>query len=431
MNLDPQIDALKNQPRLLFKAALQPLQGTRFQPTGFPDLGAATYDAVDNEGRTKKMLLVESAQSMANRLEAVCWDAVNDDWFAPLKGLPAVKVVDKDGKPLTNSVLEAHRLNSIYIKRASDGEFHLKLKSELVEKADRPIDLRKLTAALKTYDFNALVHGVFLETIDGRLRLPRALTAFIEAENVTAANSGGVKNDRIDPDGSIVLPPAKAGVSTKGDDGRQKNVPYAREEFCGRITLFINLDLALIRGFGLGEEAEKLLIALALFKIQKFLRDGLHLRTACDLEIPEGKTLDVQRPKGVFSIPSLDDLENELPTLIKNVYGELAEGKNRFTVLSFDDTKKQSVTLQLTAEPTIPEDLAKTVKWKKATKKKPASLEISGENQLTPEELAEKLYAGDSAADARTAFLEAWQAANAAEPSSDDEASKDQPDDHQ
>ena len=59
------LDALKDQPRLLLKAALQPLQGTRFQPTGFPDLGAATYDCP--QGR--KMLLVESAQSMANRFE--------------------------------------------------------------------------------------------------------------------------------------------------------------------------------------------------------------------------------------------------------------------------------------------------------------------------------------------------------------------------
>ena len=37
------LTALKDQPRLLLKATLQPIQGTRFQPTGFPDLGAATY----------------------------------------------------------------------------------------------------------------------------------------------------------------------------------------------------------------------------------------------------------------------------------------------------------------------------------------------------------------------------------------------------
>ena len=304
------LDALKNQPRLLLKATLQPLQGSRFQPTGFPDLDAATYDGPDG----RKMLLVESAQSMANRFEAVCWDTVTDDWVVPLKGLPLVKVKDKDGNPLTNSVLEAHRLNSIYIKRAEGGRLHLQLKSELVPKADRPIDLKKLSAVLLKYDTNALIHGVFMESIDGRLRLPRALTAFIEAEDVTVVASGGVKNDRLDPDGSITLPPALEGVSTKGDDGRQKNVPFPRDEYCGRITAFFNLDLALIRGFGLGDDVTNLLVALALFKIQSFLRDGLRLRTACDLEL-SGEFI-VQRPSG-FAVPSLADLEEELPALIK------------------------------------------------------------------------------------------------------------------
>ena len=47
------------------EADLKPLQGERFQPTGFPDLGAATYQLPDGT----RMLLVESAQSMANHLE--------------------------------------------------------------------------------------------------------------------------------------------------------------------------------------------------------------------------------------------------------------------------------------------------------------------------------------------------------------------------
>lgn len=322
------LDALNNQPRLLLKAMLAPLQGSRFQPTGFPDLGAAAYDGPDG----RKMLLVESAQSMANRFEAVCWDGVANDWVDALKGLPVVKVKDKDGKPLTNSVLEAHRLNSIYIKRAEGGRLHSQLKTELVPQVDRPIDLKKLAATLLKYDTNALIHGVFLETIDGRLRLPRALTAFVEAEDVNVAASGGVKNDRIDPDGSIVLPPASKEVNTKGDEGRQKNVPFARDEYTGKITVFFNLDLALIRGFGLGNDVDNLLVALAFFKIQKFLRDGLRLRTACDLEIVG--TLTVQRPEG-FVIPSLVELERELPDLIKAAAKGFANPPS--TDLSFEE----------------------------------------------------------------------------------------------
>ena len=189
------LETLKTAPRLLLKAALKPLQGSRFQPTGFPDLGAATYDGPDE----KKMLLVESAQSMANRLEAVCWNTVADDWMAPLKGLPLVKV-NRGGKPLTNSVLEAHRLNSPYILEGKDQTFFKRLQTELNVAEKGIVDLRKLSATLFKYDTNALLHGIFLakkEIAGGRMRLPRALTAFIEAEGVNVAASGGVKNDSV------------------------------------------------------------------------------------------------------------------------------------------------------------------------------------------------------------------------------------------
>ncbi len=313
------LDTLKDQPRLLLKATLQPLQGSRFQPTGFPDLGAATYDGPDG----KKMLLVESAQSMANRLEAVCWDTVANDWVPALKGLPVVKVNDKAGKPLTNSVLEAHRLNSPYILEGKDKSFLVTLQKELAIAEKGIVDIKKLSATLFKFDTNALLHGVFLakkEIAGGRMRLPRALTAFIEAESVNVAASGGVKNDAVDPSGD----------TAKGFG----NVPFHREEFTGSITVFFNLDLALIRGFGLGDAVEKLLVGLALFKIQKFLRNGLRLRTACDLEIREGGKLDVQRPKE-FSVPSLAELEKELPALIKAASKGFADPSD--TTLTYEE----------------------------------------------------------------------------------------------
>ncbi|HOX03619.1 MAG TPA: type I-U CRISPR-associated RAMP protein Csb1/Cas7u [Candidatus Paceibacterota bacterium] len=312
MNLDPLID----QPRLLLKAALRPLQGTRFQPTGFPDLGAATYDGPDG----KKMLLVESAQSMANRFEAVCWDTVNDNWIAPLKGLPVVKVRDKNGKPLTNSLLEAHRLNSPYITNAKGFE---EIKAAIAFDDKRPFNRDPLLRALLKYDVNSLLHGIFLEKIAGVIRLPRALTGFIESTDVTTVASGGVKNDRVRP--------------AKGEEGKTAkegfgNVPFHREEFCGKMTVYFGLDLALIRGFGLGSEVEELLVALALLKIQRFLRDGLRLRTACDLEVDGGLT--VQRPDG-FSIPTLANLEKVLPALINKASACFAQPPD--TILTFEE----------------------------------------------------------------------------------------------
>ena len=308
------LDKLKDQPRLLLQAKLKPVQGSRFQPTGFPDLGAATFDGPGGA----KMLLVESAQSMANRLESVCWDVTANDWVAALKGLPAVLVVDKDKKPLTNSVLEAHRLNSPYILEGKDKSFFDTLRKELDITDVGAVDIRKLTAVLLKYDTNALIHGVFLakkEIAGGRMRLPRALTAFIEAIEVSTVASGGVKNDAVNPSGD----------TAKGFG----NVPFHREEFTGNITAFFNLDLALIRGFGLGADVEALLIAISLFKIQRFLRDGLRLRTACDLD--QDGNLIVQRPTG-FIVPSLDELEKALPGLIAKVFG----GKNSFTTVTFE-----------------------------------------------------------------------------------------------
>ena len=298
------LSALAGQPRLLIEADLGPLQGSRFQPTGFPDLGAATYRAPQVDGDVgRDMLLVESAQSIANRLEAVCWDESADDWQPPLRGLPLVKVVNKEGKPLTNSVLEAHRLNSPYILEGRDGTVLDILKTELAGMEEGRVDLGKLAAVLLRLDINALLHGVFLAKSDlagGRLRLPRALSGFIEAEDVHIAASGGVKNDSVNPKGD-----------TKKGFG---NVPFSRDEYVAkRITAYFNLDIAQIRAFRLHVAAESLLIMLALYKILRFLEVGLRLRTACDLALSGAPR--VTRPTG-WVLPGLTQLEDELPALV-------------------------------------------------------------------------------------------------------------------
>ena len=174
------LSPLQDESRLLIEAALKPVQGSRFQPTGFPNLGHAAYESPDGQGR---IVLVESAQSMANRLETVCWDEVADDWTSALRGLPVVKVVDPQGAALTNSVLEAHRLNSPYILEGKDRTVLDVLKDRLASMEEGRVDLRGLARILLEFDTNALLHGVFLakrELAGGRLRMPRALSAFVE-----------------------------------------------------------------------------------------------------------------------------------------------------------------------------------------------------------------------------------------------------------
>ena len=294
---------LEKTPRLLIEATLEPLQGKRFQPTGFADLGAARYTVPATDGNEAvEMLLVESAQSVANRMELACWDSAADDLIEQLRGLPYIIVKTPDGQPLTNSVLEAHRINSEYIMK--DGNeptpFQRTLAAEIGWAGDAPVQWRRFYDALLKYDPNSIVHGCFLEEIGGRLRVTRALSGFIEARDVSVAESGGVKNNIVQPE-------------LKGGEG---NVPFHRTEFVAReIKAYFNLDLSLLRGYGFNPDTLKLLIALSLFKIRRFLSTGLRLRTACDLKLV-GEA-QVTYPNNGFEIPDEDTLLRECARLIQ------------------------------------------------------------------------------------------------------------------
>ena len=302
---------LEEQPRLLMEAELKPLQGARFQPTGFPDLGAAVYDAPNGSG--SQIVLVESAQSVANRLEDVCWDYATDSPSSALKGMPYVSITLWDGKT-TNSMLEAHRLNSPYIMRDDDFKNQLRDAAGLPEKESGAgvVDRRQLARAAFRYDPGSVLHGVFLEKLAGVARLQRCLSGFIEAYDSHVSDSGGVKNDRVAPSPKALTDEIGSTVGAAEGFG---NVPFHRTEYTAkRITAYFNLDLAQLRAYGLGESAERFLVTLALWKVRKFLETGLRLRTACDLGMV--KKLAVTRPEDGFSVPSIAELESELPALI-------------------------------------------------------------------------------------------------------------------
>lgn len=314
------LSPLSSATRVLFSVPLRPLQGARFQPTGFPSLGAATYQAASGTA-----LLVESAQSMANRLEAVCWDGPNEAPISALEGLSYVRVNRPDGSFLTSTMLEAHRLNSPYLLEGKKNrEFLDLLKTGLGDLDAGPINRRLLSEILLEYDIGSLLHGVFLAKKDlagGRLRVTRALSAFIEAEDVRVAASGGVKNDHVNPSGV-----------TKDGFG---NVPFSRDEFvAGRITLYANLDLTQLRGYGLGEDVERLLMLLALYKLRALLDGDMRLRAACDLEVID-RAVVASRPPG-FALPALGELESSLRPAIEACRGRMKQ----VTAVFADELKK-------------------------------------------------------------------------------------------
>ena len=292
---------LEGERRILIELDMQPRQGSRFQATGFPDLGAAEYERSDG----KSALLVESSQSMANRLEDVCLNDDKSDFVEVLAPLPMIKVVDSDGKSLTNSVREAHRINSYYILESDSKGKEVKDEFNKLKTANgwdtRPSEIAKI---LFKIDINSLLHGMWIAKKDvagGRMRLPRAISSFIEAIDAHQVISGGVKLDHINPGKEDGVGGSKVG---------QGNRPYSRVEHTARtITAYFNIDLEQIRKYRFEDDAQtELLINLSMWKVRRFLDSGLRLRTACDLTI-QGNMRCVP---GDFVLPDASELDKRI-----------------------------------------------------------------------------------------------------------------------
>jgi len=254
------------------------------------------------------MLLVESAQSVANRLELACCADDRRTLLAELNGLPHVRST-RNGEVLTASYLEAHRLSSPYLL---DKQWAKKLADEMNLRDNFSLNDRAIARALFKYDPASILHGVWLSLKEykeqfsgGRVRVLRALSGFIEAEGVALAEHGGTKFDKNF---------ARTEENADAETG-YGTLPFHRSEFVAKsMRAYFNLDLALLRAYALPDNASNLLIALALFKIRRFLSTGLRLRTACDLE-PVGDGLIARRPDG-FRIPDEAKLLAQCTSLI-------------------------------------------------------------------------------------------------------------------
>lgn len=133
-----------------------------------------------------------------------------------------------------------------------------------------------------------------------KINLPIIIHSCREAE------SGGVKFNPFDPKGKI-----RAKEYDKDFYGK---VPYHRTEYTAeKIIAYFNLDISLLKGYGLPEEATDLLIALSLLKIRRLLSGGLRLRTSCDLKVTgENVTLPDN-----YKIPDESSLTENVKSLIK------------------------------------------------------------------------------------------------------------------
>ncbi len=300
-------DVLKGESPLVLSATLEPVIGDRFQPAGFPEIGHVIYKAPRGDGTTEDVCIVDSAASMANHLESVCQRSAHDlDLVEELDGMPYIRCVTNlaEGKePTANreivvtSLTEGHRIASSYFvegtvlrgdakatRKTKDGKDEpLTLERDLIErfgivlpgssKAHPPPD--KWWNVFKTIfelDPNSLVHGVLFPR--WQIKIPRALTAHLEAIGAGRVDRSGVKFDRL-------------GKTTSGQP------IFAVDEATARsIRATFALDVCLIRSFGrrngtdtlgLSGAQQEFLVTLALWKIEQLLGSPFRYRSGCHL----------------------------------------------------------------------------------------------------------------------------------------------------
>lgn len=329
INLAP----LDTASRLLIEAELKVATGGggRFQPTGFPDLGPALFRGADGAN----WLLVESPQSMANRLERVCWvdgDGETDrvgGYNDACKGIPYVLATDTDGRPLTSSTLEAHRLSSPYIwdtQPFPDPDNQSKqitlpdyLKRLFSLADNRLVPWKKVATGLLKVDPGCLIHGIWFNEgsfAGGKVRLTRCLSGYIEARDPSTANFGFQKrdgvSDRTDKD---------AGQSAAEGYG---SVIGPKQHFTSaEVKAYFQIDLERLRSYGLPKEQVQALVAWAIYKIRRVLvasRDGVSdLRTECKFEAIKIVAQTVHQDTGKkseFDFPEIgDDLKEAFKPL--------------------------------------------------------------------------------------------------------------------
>jgi CRISPR-associated protein Csb1 len=259
------LEQLYAQDYVVIRASLEPKNGNFLQPTAFPDIGPCIYR--DKEGQ--RWCLVESEQSMSNRLEAVCMKSPGV-WVDDLKGLPLIAVRNKAGDLLATNLTEPHRIASSYIldgKRAGNGDMRALLEEKLGLQnggdfwpMDRRADLERLVFAL---DPSALLHGFqFVQWKFVGLRQTRLVHARLEAElaDDPEVHYVMVKWDGIEPE------------STREERANKGQSIAAKSRIVPKnIVATFEIDVLGLKSLSLDEDRKKFLLGLALWKIGALL----------------------------------------------------------------------------------------------------------------------------------------------------------------
>ena len=270
--------------RLVLQATLAPVAGkTRFQPAGFPEIGHVLYNAPDNQ----KVCIVDSAASMANHLETVCTNGFDLSLVDELDALPYVECVTGADRHevVVTSLSEGHRLASDYFLKGArlvdnlpeDRTFGTVLLADEFGLRDLgnkthplPAQWWNVFTTIFRYDPNSLVHGILFPAMG--IKLPRVLTATLDAFGADRVATSGVKFDKL-------------GKTNSGQPIFAKD-----EETASEIRATFTVDVSLIRSFGRGNDGlnmgqKQFVLGFALWKIGKLLASPFRFRSECDLEL--------------------------------------------------------------------------------------------------------------------------------------------------
>lgn len=292
--------------RTIIKVNLAPAVYGSFQPTGFPDIKASRFII---PGTNQENLLVESSQSIANRLEATVWDSANQNLHSIFNGLPYVRLVNKETKAyIASSLSLPHRLASAYISKSKDP-----FSKRLVD------DLNSMGVAAATFKYcpNSLLHGCFYSHVEeGKHKALRLLGGRIDAFDIAPVVTGGAVKDPISASGKDFDLTAIIDGKVEGDDARASKagagniIHYAEEFVAQRIEAAFFIDDELIAALPLEDCAKFLLRAIACWKIYTFLQSDLRLRSNCILDV-------VGDPEVIGTVPPFEELKQEIPKLIQ------------------------------------------------------------------------------------------------------------------
>ena len=297
--------------RIFITAELEPANGDpRIQPTGFPDIGPVLYpDPAEKDGL---ICLIESEASMANWLEAVCFDPLRKHegvLNSAFKGLPYMRA-EKSGELKTASTIDGHRFASDFLAKgeadfgSGDKTLAAHIKESLGMSADgktMPIaNVPNVFPLVLGLDTMSLIHGFQISNEQISfvgLRLPRALTATITGRGCERISVPGVKFNV----GQVESESGQAIFQKARITAKKMEVRFSID--VGLLTS-LRLDTPTNDGEPGQHQAARvqLVLAIALWKVAAFLDSlsvELSLRTECKLRLKRDHEGNVIAPEAL------------------------------------------------------------------------------------------------------------------------------------